>query len=341
MFDKLTETISKRYKQQSLEDISSREQLLPSDLRRVAADVGFALIAVIIIEYTLQQLIPIFVRLFYPLTGGDDGLIMLMSYILSDCISYLPKILAFGILYKKYRVLNGINNQYENRPYYAVLVIPAMFAFGIWGSKITTVINYVFTLLFGTEEIDRVLDSIAPSGFSEAVVVLIFVSFAAPVAEEFIYRHLLLRSLRPLGDTPAIIVSALIFGLAHGNFDQFLYAFLIGIILGLLAVRYDSIIPSMVLHFLNNFFVTVVNYKDSLMCGNDIWDTLVMCNDTIGTTITTISYFLAPFTAIALAFCGMARLVPVQGEDKYKKLCTVFSPMLVIPLSIMLIKFFL
>ena len=150
-----------------------------------------------------------------------------------------------------------------------------MFAFAMWGSNITTCINYVLQLLFGVGEIENVMDAIAPSSFSSGIVTLIFTAFVAPVFEEMIYRHLLLRSLKPIGDTPAIILSALIFGLAHGNFDQFAYAFLSGVIFGLMAVRYDSIIPGMVLHLINNFFVTVITYQKQLTGIGGLWDGLV------------------------------------------------------------------
>ncbi len=84
---------------------------------------------------------------------------------------------------------------------------------------------------------------------------LYFVSIAVvpPIIEEFIFRGAVLGSIRKLhGDTPAIIVSAALFGLAHANFVQTPVTFLTGLVLGYLTVKTGSIIPSMILHFLNN-----------------------------------------------------------------------------------------
>lgn len=85
--------------------------------------------------------------------------------------------------------------------------------------------------------------------------ILYFVSIAVvpPIIEEFIFRGAVLGSIRKLhGDTPAIIVSAALFGLAHANFVQTPVTFLTGLVLGYLTVKTGSIIPSMILHFLNN-----------------------------------------------------------------------------------------
>ena len=171
------------------------------------------------------------------------------------------------------------------------------------------------------------------------MVTLIFTAFVAPIFEEIIYRHLLLRSLKPIGDTPAIIISALVFGLAHGNFDQFAYAFLSGIIFGLMAVRYDTIIPGMVLHLINNFFVTVITYQKQLTGIGGLWDGLVDAAAALGNIIVNISYFAAPFVAVLLAFCGAAKLTPVGGEHKHKKMLAVLSPVFILAMVVMLLQF--
>ena len=134
-------------------------------------------------------------------------------------------------------------------------------------------------------------------------------------------------------------LSALIFGLAHGNFDQFAYAFLSGVIFGLMAVRYDSIIPGMVLHLINNFFVTVITYQKQLTGIGGLWDGLVNAAAALGNIIVNISYFAAPFVAVLLAFCGAARLTAVGGENKHRKLLAIFSPVFMVALVVMLLQF--
>ena len=301
----LTGIIADRYRQQSFDILTSKDDLKPADIRMICLDVGVALIVSVLLQKIIFIAMVFLLRGFVN-AGLETGSTMftVLNYTFSNISTYIPKLLAFGVLYKKYRPLKRLDTQYENKSYYPLIFIPAMFAFAMWGSNITTCINYILQLLFGAGEIQNVMEAIAPSSFSAGVVTLIFTAFVAPIFEEIIYRHLLLRSLKPIGDTPAIIISALVFGLAHGNFDQFAYAFLSGIIFGLMAVRYNTIIPGMVLHLINNF-----------------------------------SYFAAPFVAVLLAFCGAAKLTPVGGEHKHKKMLAVLSPVFILAMVVMLLQF--
>ena len=336
----LTGIIADRYRQQSFDILTSKDDLKPADIRRICLDVGVALIVSVLLQKIIFIAMVFLLRGFVN-AGLETGSTMftVLNYTFSNISTYIPKLLAFGVLYKKYRPLKRLDTQYENKSYYPLIFIPAMFAFAIWGSNITTCINYILQLLFGAGEIQNVMEAIAPSSFSAGVVTLIFMAFVAPIFEEIIYRHLLLRSLKPIGDTPAIIISALVFGLAHGNFDQFAYAFLSGIIFGLMAVRYDTIIPGMVLHLINNFFVTVITYQKQLTGIGGLWDGLVDAAAALGNIIVNISYFAAPFVAVLLAFCGAAKLTPVGGEHKHKKMLAVLSPVFILAMVVMLLQF--
>lgn len=336
----LITVIADRYRQQDFDTLTSKDDLKPADIRRLCLDVGIALIISVLLQKVVFIAMVLLLRGF--VNAGletSSTLFTVLNYSFSNISTYVPKLLAFGILYKKYRPLKRLDTQYENKSYYPLIFIPAMFAFAMWGSNITTLINYILQLLFGVGEIENVMDAITPTSISSGVVTLIFTAFIAPVFEEIIYRHLLLRSLKPIGDTPAIVLSALIFGLAHGNFDQFAYAFLSGVIFGLMAVRYDSIIPGMVLHLINNFFVTVITYQKQLTGIGGLWDGLVNAAAALGNIIVNISYFAAPFVAVLLAFCGAARLTSVGGEHKHRKLLAIFSPVFMVALVVMLLQF--
>ncbi|MCQ2428353.1 MAG: CPBP family intramembrane metalloprotease [Clostridia bacterium] len=74
------------------------------------------------------------------------------------------------------------------------------------------------------------------------------------VCEEFLFRGCVLSNLLPFGKTNAVIASALMFALMHGNIKQFLYAFCAGIVLGMIYTESGSIVPGMLMHFCNNFF---------------------------------------------------------------------------------------
>ena len=71
------------------------------------------------------------------------------------------------------------------------------------------------------------------------------------VAEELVFRGVLMRGLKPLGRNFAIVTSALMFGLFHDDVVQGLFAFGCGLLFGFVAMEY-SLVWSIVLHVFNN-----------------------------------------------------------------------------------------
>lgn len=86
------------------------------------------------------------------------------------------------------------------------------------------------------------------------------IGLLAPVCEELVFRGAVLRAL--LRWTPrhwlAIVISALLFALIHANPIQMPHAFLVGLLLGWLYYRTDSIVPGIVYHWVNNSIAYVV-----------------------------------------------------------------------------------
>ena len=72
-----------------------------------------------------------------------------------------------------------------------------------------------------------------------------------PVAEEILFRGLVLRSLQPYGKKFAIVISSLLFGLFHGNLMQAPFAFVVGLVMGYVAMEYH-IGWAVALHLINN-----------------------------------------------------------------------------------------
>lgn len=88
--------------------------------------------------------------------------------------------------------------------------------------------------------------------------VVLYVSLFGPIIEEYIFRWKLLNRLRPLGEKAAILFSALMFGLMHGNLSQTLYATAIGIVLGYVAVKTGRLKYNCILHIMINSYSTLL-----------------------------------------------------------------------------------
>lgn len=86
------------------------------------------------------------------------------------------------------------------------------------------------------------------------------VAILVPVAEEMVFRGFILHSLTRHFSTAwwPVVLSALLFGMAHGNAAQFVNGFCAGLLLGWLYVRTGSIVYGVVYHMANNFLAFVL-----------------------------------------------------------------------------------
>ncbi len=84
-----------------------------------------------------------------------------------------------------------------------------------------------------------------------SVSMFLYVVIFGPVAEEVVFRGIVLRSLEKYGKVFAIVFSSIGFGLMHGNLYQGLFAFGVGLILAYVACEY-SFKWAVVIHVLNN-----------------------------------------------------------------------------------------
>jgi hypothetical protein len=84
------------------------------------------------------------------------------------------------------------------------------------------------------------------------------VCICAPLGEELLFRKLLIDRTRGHGDTIAILLSGLLFGLFHGNLFQFFYAFLVGMVLAYVYTRTGRYLPCVAMHAAINFMGSVV-----------------------------------------------------------------------------------
>lgn len=78
------------------------------------------------------------------------------------------------------------------------------------------------------------------------------VVFAAPIVEELLFRKFLIDRIAAYGDGVAVVISGLLFGLAHGNFSQFFYAFGIGALWAYVYVKTGNVGYTIAFHMLFN-----------------------------------------------------------------------------------------
>ena len=102
-----------------------------------------------------------------------------------------------------------------------------------------------------------------------------------PIVEEILFRGLGFRLLRnKIGFLWAMLISALLFGLYHGNLVQFLYATICGMLLAYFCEKYQSVIAPILSHMAMNISAIVFTQWGFLLwvMERKVIGTLVMLN---------------------------------------------------------------
>lgn len=96
--------------------------------------------------------------------------------------------------------------------------------------------------------------------FGSFVFQVLIVAVLPAICEETTHRGLLLKGFSSLGIVKSVILSSILFGLMHMSILQFFYATILGFIIALSVVVSRSIVPGMIIHFMNNFLSTYFTY---------------------------------------------------------------------------------
>ena len=89
-------------------------------------------------------------------------------------------------------------------------------------------------------------------------VTAVFTVLCAPVFEELLFRKLICDKVIKYGEGCAVILSGLLFGLFHMNFNQFFYAFFLGCFFAFIYVKTGNLKYTILLHMMINFLGSVL-----------------------------------------------------------------------------------
>ncbi|MGA2622225.1 MAG: CPBP family intramembrane glutamic endopeptidase [Bacteroidota bacterium] len=121
------------------------------------------------------------------------------------------------------------------------------------------------------EEAYRIL--VSSNSIPELLFVVVIVAFIPAIVEELMFRGLIQRSFeKGLGPLSGVVLTGVIFGAYHLNPFAFLPLAALGVYLGFLALRANSIWVSAAAHFFNNATASLAVYlhydDDAIVTGN-------------------------------------------------------------------------
>ncbi|MBC7555950.1 MAG: CPBP family intramembrane metalloprotease [Chryseobacterium sp.] len=219
--------------------------------------IGWGQIAILFGGYFAAQFVLAIILGVYKFGLGQDiassSGFLLIAYVLS---LGLP-ILFFDLFVTRPRGFK-LNFNFSSKPFLTyVLIFTMMFGMMLISEFLTNLIPTTGPL-FGwlylqfTEQ----MNSISIDHAAMVIMVAVF----APLLEEILFRGIILKAMLNKGINPkkAIFFSALIFGAVHGYPWQFLGAFLLGLVLGLVYWKTKSLLMSILLHSFNNFIAAML-----------------------------------------------------------------------------------
>ena len=120
-------------------------------------------------------------------------------------------------------------------------------------------VSYLTSLLLGSLGADM------PVVEKASIFEMILIHALMPaIFEELLFRLLPMRFMRESSSVMTVTVSALSFSLVHCSLFQIPYAFAAGCIFMLIDIIFDSVYPSIILHFLNNTLSVIsIKYFDT------------------------------------------------------------------------------
>lgn len=92
------------------------------------------------------------------------------------------------------------------------------------------------------------------------ILYVISVAVVPALVEEFAIRGVVMQPLRRYGEKFAIIVSAAVFGILHGNLVQAPFAFIAGLGMGYAVCLTNSVWTGVLIHFCNNFYSVAMDF---------------------------------------------------------------------------------
>lgn len=220
------------------------------EIARVSIATGLAVIGFTVLSFVLAlllHLMPWFTNNY----GKNDAFSVCFDAIYSMIIIGVPFLCAYLFLKKRGNIKELPLGTPKNGTAFILLIFAGLMACLV-GSYLSSMLGNIVEGFFGisfTMPDDGVK-------LTSPAIILIYVFRTALIPaliEEFSVRGVVMQSLRKYGDRFAIIMSALVFALMHGNMVQIPFAFVAGIAIGYAVIATGTMWTGVIIHFINNF----------------------------------------------------------------------------------------
>ncbi len=215
--------------------------------KRKMQNVGFVIGIAIIIYFGLQTVLTLLCGIVLPTLFSnlsETDITLIMQIIL--------QVISLGV--SAFWILSYVENKKEKRKKVnlknkiCIILIALLLIFGL-----QYLLNYLLYPAIGLDySTTDVFDISSNSSLLSKIIFILAISVTPAIFEELFFRKAVISFTKQYGTTFALIFSALLFGMLHMNLSQFLFAFIIGIVFGMIYLYTNDIKITMFIHFINN-----------------------------------------------------------------------------------------
>lgn len=242
-------TSSKKKRKKEKKELSLKEKQEKDLKSAIAKKFGFTIGIAFIMLIFLQTILSFVFGLILPNLNLDANT---LSIILSGLVSFA----SLGIV--SFYIMSNIK---ETKKEEKRITGKQGFEITFIGIAIIAILQVALSWIYTKIGLDYDIFeelSVAPSNtFISNLMYVIAMVIVPAIFEELLFRKAILNYSKSYGKAFAVIFSALLFGLFHMNLNQGIFAFFIGILFGVIAIKTSSIKIPVLLHLINNLYAAL------------------------------------------------------------------------------------
>ena len=202
------------------------------------------------------------------LSGSNPGLATYFAMFIGQSFLIIP--VLYYLKSKKFNLIDSLRlNIVSSEIIYATVFISigAM----ILSDEINILVGMVIPIPDSFLQIEALLKPENPFSFALLIITIVII---APIGEELLFRGFLQNSLEKIWNdvTRAILFSSLFFAVIHFNPFWIIQIYFLGVLLGFLAWKTNSIIPCIIFHVIINatslFFTSIEDSIETIILWN-------------------------------------------------------------------------
>lgn len=197
----------------------------------------------------------IFLQLYSFLPGSvrSNQIVYFLANFLLEFMFALTAITVASARRVKIKEASGMNKKVSGNLVFYCFLISIVCLIGF--SQITTAFIEFLELL----GYSSVLSNFVINTFWQYLLYVLVSCITPAVCEELLFRGVIASGLKQFGFMVALIVSSVIFTLMHGNAEQTVHQFIIGIVVGYIFLKTGNLWLGVLIHFFNNF-ISITEY---------------------------------------------------------------------------------